>query len=404
MSLNESPNPMKSSLNNNTTIDLWNQRDRLYKPNNLNNTPKLKNRNINPKNLYQRNKFQNECNRNEFNLTNFQLYYDKITKENNQTIKSIPAKNIQFSNNKPNYKRSIKHNQSCPIINQNNYDSSPENLNIYSSKKNNILPNNYDNKYLRLKKPKTFYHKKNIERTLLETPIKVNKNFSDIDDDYLELLKFEKSLQKLGNFSELKYKKLFEKRIPLNYLRYYKKYLLDDYIPKKFSQKILLDKKNQNGTKILINDENLSLDNEKEDYHHLMKNPFSISSFGYKFIRNKKKIKDLNKNPLNDFELINKIRNLIVNPNTREFRNEALLKDYKKKYKNKKLNTIDYKFLSKNGIEKIRKIKMNKYATQLEKNNEIVEDIKIRYDKLLEKNKREFIQQKQEVENEEDDL
>ena len=34
MSLNESPNPMKSSLNNNTTIDLWNQRDRLYKPNN----------------------------------------------------------------------------------------------------------------------------------------------------------------------------------------------------------------------------------------------------------------------------------------------------------------------------------------------------------------------------------
>ena len=405
MSYNEFPNSTQSLINNNSEISLYGQRNRLYKYKDLNTISELQKRNIKSKSLYQRNIYQNENGNNYFNSTNSQLYYNKITKDYKPNIKSISTKNIQCPNYLPNYIRPLKHNKSLSNMNQNNFNSSPENLTIYNNK-NNYLVNSYDNKYFKSQKPKTFYCRKNIERSLLESPIKINKEISNIDDDeYIEVLRFEKALKKYGNYSELKYKKLFERKIPLNYLRYYRKYLFNDYIPKNFSEKILSAKKNQNSPKILIDDENLSSDDKKEDYHNLMKNPFLINSFGYKFIRNKKQIKDLNKNPLNDFDLISKIRRLIINPNTIEFRNEAYLnKKNKKNDKNKKLNIIDYKLLSKNGIEKIRKRKMDKYESQLEKNNEIVENIKIKYDKLLEKNKRKFIQQKEEVENETDEF
>ena len=156
-------------------------------------------------------------------------------------------------------------------------------------------------------------------------------------------------------------------------------------------------------TKIMtkLNCKEISKSNKKEDYHKLMKNPFSSNLFGYKFIR-KKKI-DISRQSLNNRNLIGKIHHLIINPNTKEFRNEYLLQPQKifVTPKNLKSNK-DYKSLSKGGIERLRKIRNIKYRSEIKINSEKVGELKKKIDKLMEKNKKKFIEQKKEVENEED--
>ena len=81
-------------------------------------------------------------------------------------------------------------------------------------------------------------------------------------------------------------------------------------------------------------------------------------------------------NPLKDNDLIHKLHNLILNPNTRKIRNGELLLMYKNFpkgtfYGNKKSNTTDFTV-----DEELKKLKNTKYSKFVSRLNETMQKAK----------------------------
>lgn len=125
---------------------------------------------------------------------------------------------------------------------------------------------------------------------------------------------------------------------------------------------------------------------EKSDFHFLMKHPFSnnyfCSSFinHYGYFNNNSYINDYSErfqnldNPLNDADLIRKLHNLILNPNTNKIRNGELLVMYKNfpkgtfyGNKNNNDNIID---------KELKKLENTKYGKFVNKLNETMQKAK----------------------------
>ena len=142
--------------------------------------------------------------------------------------------------------------------------------------------------------------------------------------------------------------------------------------------------------------------NKKEDFHKIMKHPLSLEQFGYKYLRNLNKDYKIYKNPLDDKDLIQKIHHLIINPNTKIFRNGNLMQNsagfYRKKIENVKQK--DYKELSKRGYIRLKNSKVNKFKKDIENHFEHIEEIKEKVNLLMDKNIKIFKEHKEELDNE----
>ena len=117
---------------------------------------------------------------------------------------------------------------------------------------------------------------------------------------------------------------------------------------------------------------------DKEDFHKIMKHPLLLEQFGYKFLRNLSRDYKIYENPLDDRDLIEKIHHLIINPNTKLFRNGNLMYNSAGFYR-KKNNSVpqkDFKLLSKKGYIRLKNSKINRFKQDIEGNVQHIEDIK----------------------------
>ena len=358
---------------------------------------------------------------------------------------------ISFDSNKKNIfgiytvnnkNRTLYHNNSCPILILNNFPK--KNSNIFMEKSNdnfnqNIFvkefynKNNNDTKFILDKRIK-FLHKQQNHKG-----VRNKKNsYTYYDSDY----------------NDYYYHKLFDRKLPLNELRIYKKILLDEskglrvsrassqYLPHSKKVKIFKSRKNSgnsetrknfisknsnnSGTKVKneeFNDSNYEKielggvstkvmikfpkfekdnDNEKknEDFHNIIKHPFTVESFGYKYMKNLKDKYKIYKNPLDDKDLIKNIRHLIINPNTIQFRNENLMFDSKGFYqrKNSSLPSKNYKQLSKKGLERLRNDKMHQINKNVEHNRHHIDKLRRKLDLIMERNIDKFQEYQENVE------
>ena len=138
------------------------------------------------------------------------------------------------------------------------------------------------------------------------------------------------------------------------------------------------------------------------DYHNIMKHPFIIESYGYDFLRNLKDEYKIYRNPFDDKELIYNIHNLIINPNTKKFRNDNLIigADFYKRKNNKEIDK-DYKSLSKQGYKRLQNNIKRNLRKNVEKSILNMKRIKCDLDILMENNIKEFKEHREELINEE---
>ena len=135
-----------------------------------------------------------------------------------------------------------------------------------------------------------------------------------------------------------------------------------------------------------------------DDYHKIMKHPFIQESYGYDFLRNLKNEYKIYENPFEDKDLIYNIHNLIINPNTKKFRNDNLIigADYYKR-RNKSELSKDYKTLSKLGYKKMQNSIMHQLKKDVEKNILNMKRIKCDLDILMKKNIKKFKEHREEL-------
>ena len=154
----------------------------------------------------------------------------------------------------------------------------------------------------------------------------------------------------------------------------------------------------------LSEDEDLNKKNNDKkniDYHKIMKHPFIVESFGYDFLKNKKNKYKIYENPFDDKNLANYIHNLIINPNTKKFRNDSLISGHEiHRRKSSSENIKNYKLLSKIGLQRmqsdvIKNIRKNVKAS-LSKMNRIQSDLDI----LIQNNIKRLKEHKDELINE----
>ena len=133
-----------------------------------------------------------------------------------------------------------------------------------------------------------------------------------------------------------------------------------------------------------------------------MKHPFVIETYGYDFLRNLKNEYKIYENPFEDKNLIYNIHNLIINPNTKKFRNDNLIigADFYKR-KNKGELAKNYKLLSKRGYKKMQNSIMRGLKRDVEKNISHMHRIKLKLDILMENNIKKFKEHREELINEE---
>ena len=359
---------------------------------------------------------------------------------------------INFNSNKKNIfgiyttydkNRSLHNSNSCPILILNNFQKTSNNK--FMEKSNDNFNQNFC--------VKTFYNKnsKKDSEFILDKRIKLahkqqqshkgrNKknSYTLYDSDY----------------NDYYYHKLFDRKLPLNELRFYRKILLNkskglrpsrassQYLPqsKEFiifkntknsgnseNSKNYMSKNSNNSITKVKNEENndsnyekIELggvstkvmikfpkfekdnDNEKknEDFHNIIKHPFTVESFGYKYMKNLKDKYKIYKNPLDDKDLIKKIRHLIVNPNTKEFRNYNLMFNSKGFYrrKNSSLPLKNYKLLSQKGLERLKNDSMNQINKNVNHNLHRVEKLQKKLDLIMERNVHKFQEHQEEVE------
>ena len=350
------------------------------------------------------------------------LVFNHITKTEEK-----PWKNIKLNNYNPNQNIDFNligyRNKKCVYNIKKIFHP---NKSIYSSKGTTTFNNSKSQEFLLdkrikiIKKPRTSYF------NLRKRNKKNEKDIYDIENNY-------------------HYKKMFDRKLPLNDLRYYKPMLFEEiksgksktqYFPphgeervftnkkikatiennrKKYRSKINSEEKNNkknnnsksnnedniyeicefngNFTKIMTKLPKKGLinqnENKNEDFHQIIKHPLLLESFGYKYLRNLNRDYKVYNNPLDDKDLIYKIHNLIINPNSNKYRNGKLLYNSARFFKNKSIYTIpkDYKILSEKGYIRLRKQKINALKKYVKENVQHINEIKEKYNLLIEKKK-----------------
>ena len=180
---------------------------------------------------------------------------------------------------------------------------------------------------------------------------------------------------------------------------------LNDNISIKYELMEFNNKKNYVAYKLQRRKENspyfVVKNKDKPDYHFLMKHPFSNNYFCGSFINhltffnNNSYINDYCErfqnleNPLNDNDLILKLHNLILNPNTNKIRNGELLLMYKNFpkgtfYGNKNINEniVDKE------LKKLEKTKYGKFVNKLNKTMKKAKEMQKELDEELYMNKK----------------
>ena len=127
----------------------------------------------------------------------------------------------------------------------------------------------------------------------------------------------------------------------------------------------------------------------KDDFHHIMKNPFS-SNDNHSDEFNKYG-NNLKYNPLEYGELANKIHQLLLNPNIKKKQNDKILISSKLNNDKKEMNYKELKELSKKGYEKMQADKFRKFNNLVKDCNKEVIDLGEKIDELLEENKNKFL-------------
>lgn len=125
---------------------------------------------------------------------------------------------------------------------------------------------------------------------------------------------------------------------------------------------------------------------KKEDFHHIMKNPFE------EYSGNNSKI-----NPLENGDLANKIQQLILNPNTSKLRNKKIWISSKVNNEIKTLSMKELRSLSNKGYEKMKADKYKKFDLLVKNTNKEVIELEKKLDELLEINKKVFLEAKDEL-------
>ena len=147
---------------------------------------------------------------------------------------------------------------------------------------------------------------------------------------------------------------------------------------------------------------NKASDEKKVDYHKIMKHPFIQESYGYDFLRNKKNQYIIHENPFDDKDLAYYIHNLIINPNTKKFRNDYLIlgQEFNRR---KHSNSIDknYKLLSKNGFLKLQNSVMQNLRRNVKESVANMNRVKVDLDILMKNNIQRFKEHREELINEE---
>ena len=133
-----------------------------------------------------------------------------------------------------------------------------------------------------------------------------------------------------------------------------------------------------------------------------MKHPLLLETFGYKFLRNLNNNYTIYKNPLHDQDLIQKIHHLIINPNTKQFRNANLVFISTGANKERKVSAppINYKLLSEKGFLQIRKNKFTKIHKEIKEKTKNLGKIIGKINALMERNKQIYKDKKQEIDKE----
>ena len=157
-------------------------------------------------------------------------------------------------------------------------------------------------------------------------------------------------------------------------------------------------------TKLSVDDDSNNKNNDKKniDYHKIMKHPFIVETFGYDFLRNKKHKYKIYENPFDDKNLASNIHNLIINPNTKKFRNDNLIlgqESYKRK--NSSDNKKNYKLLSRLGLQRLQKDAMRNLKKKVKESMNKMKRVQCNLDRLMENNIKQFKEHKDELTNEE---
>ena len=300
--------------------------------------------------------------------------YDQKFIKNNSKKKNIFDIYTAYNKNK-----SLNNNNSCPILILNNFSK---------TKTNKFLDKNTDNFNQNLCM-KTFYkNNRNSMKFILDKNIKL---LHKIQSSEIGRNKKNSYTYYDSDYNDYYYHKLFDRKLPLNELRFYRKILLNQskglkasrassqYLPHGKEIKIFKNRKNSGNsenskntqnflsknsnssskmkneenndshyekielggvsTKVMVKfpkfEKNSDNENKNEDFHNIIKHPFTVESFGYKYMKNLKDKYKIYKNPLDDKDLIIKIKHLIINPNTIQFRNDNLMFNSKGFYKRK---------------------------------------------------------------------
>ena len=120
--------------------------------------------------------------------------------------------------------------------------------------------------------------------------------------------------------------------------------------------------------------------NKKEDFHHIMKNPFK------NYLDNKFPKKNI---LLENNGLANKIQKLLLNPDISKIGNNYLSKN-KINNENKNLSYKEIRAMSKKGFEKMKADKYKKFNLLVKNTNKEVIQLEKKLDELLEENKKIF--------------
>jgi len=378
--------------------------------------------------------------------------FNDLTKSNIYRIKN---KNSTFLK----YNRQLRLNSSQ---NQNLYPNIYLNKNriinnnIIINTNNNYINNNNKNKNFNYQTKKgfnrdrgTFYSLRNNDTVnfLLDKRIKIINNICNSKN--LEEKENTKNSEDAGNIYSTNKKLKFNKLIP-NDLKIYKEKLFSetsnknlsqsksqDFIPSIEAEKLISNSKinssitnskmNQsksrksdeeknfenielNGvvtkvmTKLSIDDDinKYKNDEEKIDFHYLMKHPFKNGTYGYDFLKNYRNEYKIYENPFDDKELIFNIHNLIINPNLKKFRNDNLIigGDFYQR-KNTSARQKNYKLLSKQGFKRLQNDVMKNLKKNVEENISHMDKIKVDLDILIKRYIKKFKEQRAELVNEE---
>ena len=182
---------------------------------------------------------------------------------------------------------------------------------------------------------------------------------------------------------------------------------INDNITVKYEMMEFNNKKNYVASQIKKRKNNSPLyklrNEEKTDFHYIMKHPFSNNYFCSSFINhltyynNNSYINDYSEqfqnlaNPLKDVDLIRKLHNLIINPNTNKIRNTELLLMYrnfpKGTFYGNKNNTNNY--IIDKELKKLEKTKFGKFVMKLNETMQKAKEIQKELDLelLMNKNK-----------------